>query len=73
MPKKNRMSPGQLFKVYRQVEGITQKCLAGHGNIQTLTFNNNSIMSKGMTFALGIEVLKCECLIGFNFNNNCLI
>ena len=63
MPKQRRISPGQLFKVYRQVEGITQKCLAGGGNIQTLTFNNNSLMQKGMTFALGIEVLKCECYL----------
>lgn len=61
MPKeKNRMSPGQLFKVYRQVERITQQCLAGKGNIQTLTFNNSAIIQKGMTFALGIEVLKCR-------------
>ncbi|KAG2381672.1 hypothetical protein C9374_006056 [Naegleria lovaniensis] len=71
MPKeRNRMSPGQLFKVYRQVERITQQCLSGKGNIQTLTFNNSSIIQKGMTFALGIEVLKYHNIIDKIINSS---
>ncbi|KAL9643468.1 hypothetical protein ABK040_010083 [Willaertia magna] len=69
MPKQKRISAGQLVKVYLQVDNITRKGLKG-GNIKTLTFNDNSILHKGMTFALSIEILKYNKIIDKIINSS---